>query len=74
MIARSVTHISDELEPNKGVGYGQIGRNVQVQCIVYHKLCEIHHVFQREYITKFITHFPVQFTYVKIMKYHYLHS
>ena len=41
-------------------------------CIVYHKLCEIHHVFQREYTTKLITHFPVQFNYVKIMKYHYL--
>jgi len=74
LIARYVTQISDELKPNKGVGYGQIGTNVQVQCIVYHKLCEIHHVFQRQYITKFITHFPVQFKYVKIMKYHYLHS
>ena len=26
MIARYVTHISDELEPNKGVWYGQIGQ------------------------------------------------
>jgi len=41
-------------------------------CIVSHKVCEIHHVFQREYITKLITHFPVQFNYIKIMKYHYL--
>jgi len=54
MIARSVTHNSDGLEPTKGVGQGQIG------------------VFQSEYITKLITHFPVQFNYVKIMKYHYL--
>jgi len=69
-----VTHISDELKPNKGVCYGQIGTYVRVQCIVYHKLCEIHHVFQSEYITKFITQFPVQFNYVKIMKYHYLYS
>jgi len=38
-------------------------------CIVYHKL---HHVFQNEYITKLITHFHVQFNYVKLMKYHYL--
>ena len=74
MIARSVTHMSDEPKPNKVVSDGQIGTNVQVQCIVYHKLCEIHHVFQREYITKFITHFPVQFNYVKIMKYQYLYS
>jgi len=43
MIARYVTHISDELEPIKGICYG-------------HE----------------ITHFPVQFNYVKIMKYHYL--
>ena len=41
-------------------------------CIVFHKLCEIHHAFQREYITKLITHFPVQFNYFKIMKYRYL--
>jgi len=25
LITRSVTHISDELKPNKGVGYVQIG-------------------------------------------------
>ena len=43
-------------------------------CIDYYKVCEIHHVFQREYITKFISHLPVQFNYVKIMKYHYLYS
>jgi len=43
----------DELEPNKGVGYRHICTS---KCIAYHKLCEIHHVFQREYITKLITH------------------
>jgi len=65
-----VTHISDELEPNKVVCYGQICTYERVHA--YHKLCEIHHVFQREYITKLSTHFPVQFNYIKIMKYHYL--
>jgi len=63
IIARYATHISDELGPIKGVCYGQICTST---CIVYHKLCEIHHVFQIEYITKLITHFPVQFNYVKI--------
>ena len=33
MIATSVTHISDELEPNKGVGHGQIGTYVRVHVI-----------------------------------------
>jgi len=32
-IARYVTHISDELEPNKGVGYGQIGTYVRVHVL-----------------------------------------
>jgi len=71
--ARYVTHISDEVGPIKGVCYEQIGTYVRT-CIDYHKLCDIHHVFQREYITKLITHFPVQFNYIKIMKYHYLKS
>ena len=57
IIARYVTHISDELEPNKVVCYGQ---HIWTRtCIVYHKLCEIHQVFQREYITKLIIHFVV---------------
>ena len=34
MIARYVTHISDELEPNKGVGYGQIGTYARV-CVLF---------------------------------------
>jgi len=34
LIARSVTHISGELEPNKGVGYGQIGTYVQVHVLL----------------------------------------
>jgi len=60
MIARYVTQMSDELEPKKVVFYGQIGTYVRTRtCIVYHKLCEIYHVFQREYITKLTTHFPV---------------
>ena len=67
MIARFVTHISDELEPIKGVCYGHICTSTY---IVYHKLCEINHVVHRKYITKLITHFPVQFDSVKIMKYH----
>ena len=33
MIASSVTHISDELEPIKGVCYGQIGTYVRVMFI-----------------------------------------
>ena len=33
MIATSVTHISDALEPNKGVGHGQIGTYVRVHVI-----------------------------------------
>jgi len=33
MIARYVTHISDELEPNKGVGYGQIDTCVRVHVL-----------------------------------------
>jgi len=32
-IARYVTHISDELEPNKGVGYVQIGTYVRVHVL-----------------------------------------
>jgi len=52
MIAMSVTHVSDELAPYNGVCYELIGT---CTCIVYHKLCEIHHVFQRECITKLIT-------------------
>ena len=57
--------------PNKVVCYGHMCTST---CIVYHKLCEFifYHVFQREYITKLITHVPVQFNYVKIMNYHYL--
>ena len=57
MIARYVTHISDELEPNKVGCYGQIGTLCTRTCIVYHKLCEIHHVFQEEYTIKLITTF-----------------
>ena len=45
MIAMSVTHISDELEPNKGVGYGQIGPYVRV-----------HVLFITNYV-KYITYF-----------------
>jgi len=33
MIARYVTHNSDELEPNKGVCYGQIGTYVRVHVL-----------------------------------------
>ena len=72
MVARYVTHISDELGPIKGVCYEQISIYIYISTCIDYKLCEIHHVFQREYITKLITHFPVQFNYVKIMKYHYL--
>jgi len=45
MIARYVTHISDELEPNNGVCYGQIGAYVRV-----------HVLFITNYV-KYITHF-----------------
>jgi len=33
MIARYVTHIFDELEPNKVVCYGQIGTHVRVHVL-----------------------------------------
>ena len=33
MIARYVTHISDELEPNKVVCYGQIGTHVRIHAL-----------------------------------------
>jgi len=33
MIARYVTHISDELEPNKGVYYGQIVTYIRVHVL-----------------------------------------
>ena len=33
MIARYFIHISDELDPNKVVCYGQIGTRVHVSCI-----------------------------------------
>jgi len=36
MVARYVTHISDELKPNKGVGYGQIGTYVRVHVFTHH--------------------------------------
>ena len=62
MIASSVTHISDEFEPNKVVCYGQIGTYIRVH-VLFITNYEIHHVFQREYITKLITHFPVLFNY-----------
>ena len=45
MIASSVTHISDELEPIKGVCYGQIGTYVRV-----------HVLFITNYV-KYITNF-----------------
>jgi len=45
LIARSVSYISDELEPNKGVGYGQIDTYVRV-----HVLFITHYV---KYITYF---------------------
>ena len=45
MIARYVTHISDELEPIKGVCYGQTGTYVRV-----------HVLFITNYV-KYITHF-----------------
>jgi len=45
MIASSVTHISDELEPNKVVCYGQIGTCVRV-----------HVLFITNYV-KYITYF-----------------
>jgi len=70
IIARYVTHISDELELNKVVCYGQIGTYVRV-----------HVLFVTNY-GKYITYFKesilpnwshtVQLYYVKIIKYHYL--
>jgi len=45
MIARYVIHISDELEPIKGVCYGQIGTYVRVQVL-----------FTTNYV-KYITYF-----------------
>ena len=45
MIAMCVTHMSDELEPNKCIGYGQIGTYVRV-----HELSITHY-------TKYITYF-----------------
>jgi len=33
MIARSVTHISDEFEPIKGVCYGKIGTYIRVHVL-----------------------------------------
>ena len=45
MIARYVTHISEELEPNKVVCYGQIGTYVRV-----------HVLFITNYV-KYITYF-----------------
>jgi len=45
MIPRYVTHISDELEPNEGVCYGQIGTYVRV-----------HVLFITNYV-KYITYF-----------------
>ena len=45
MIARYVTHISDELEPNKVVCYGQIGTYVRA-----------HVLFITKYV-KYITYF-----------------
>jgi len=76
MIASSVTHISDELEPNKV----HIGTHVHVlfitnyvKYITYFKVSILPKHFYFFYqITKLIIHFPVQFNYVKIMKYHYL--
>ena len=66
MIARYVTYISDELEPNKVVCYGQLGTHVGVHVLFITK-----YVKYIKYITKLITHYPVQFNYVKPMKYHY---
>jgi len=45
MIASYVTHISDEIEPNKGVCYGQIGTYIRV------------HVFFITNNVKYITYF-----------------
>jgi len=45
LIARYVTHISDELEPNEGVCYGKIGTYVRV-----HALCITNYL---KYITYF---------------------
>jgi len=45
LITRYVTHISDELIPKTGVGYGQIGTYVRV-----HELSITHY-------TKYITYF-----------------
>jgi len=70
MIASSVTHISDEFEPNKVVCYGQIGTYIRAHVLFITNY--VKYVFQREYIAKLITHFPVLFNYVKIMKHHYL--
>jgi len=49
MIARYVTHIFDELQPNKGVCYGQIGTYVLVHVLFITKYVK---VFQKEYTTK----------------------
>jgi len=38
MIARYVTHLPDEFEPNKGVCYGQIGTYVRVHYQIDHTL------------------------------------
>jgi len=34
MIAMCVTHMSDELEPNKCIGYGQIGTYVRMYVLL----------------------------------------
>jgi len=49
MIATYVTHISDELKPNKCVSYGQIGTYVRV-----------HVLFITNYV-KYITYFKESF-------------
>ena len=72
MIARSVTHISDELKPNKYIVYGQIGTYVHVLFITnYVKYI----VYFNESILPNRSHtYLYNIIYFKMMKYHYLYS
>ena len=71
MIARYVTHISDELYPNKVICYGQIGTYVRVHELLITNYVKYITCFKESILT-IRSHFPVQFNYVKIMKYLYL--
>ena len=49
MIASYVTHISDEIEPNKGVCYGQIGTYIRVHVFLSQIMWNTSRISKRVY-------------------------